>query len=102
MRVPALGNEACEPEDHTDDPEGLWRVYTDGSPTNTRLISPDGMEVTRFITSLNYSIEANGAGHLHLEVAPAAMTLVGTTFSVEFHCPNCHKSTDHKCEGTPF
>ena len=102
MRVPALGHEGREPEDHSDEPEGVWRVFTDGTSVNTRLIAPNGLEVTRNVTAINFSIEANGVGHLHLEVGPAAMTLVGTTFSVAFECPNCSKTTDHKCEGTPF
>ena len=102
MRPPALGYEGREPEDHSNEPEGLWRVFTDGTPINTRIIAPNGHEVTQNITSINFSIGANEVGHLHMEVAPAAITLVGTTFSVEYVCPNCSKSTDHKCEGTPF
>jgi hypothetical protein len=100
MRPPTLGDEACEPYD-AEEPEGKWRVFSDGTPRGTRVIAPNGKEV-RDIRDLSFHIEPNEPGHLELEIMPAAITLVDALPHMTFVCPNCSKSTEHTCEGTPF
>jgi hypothetical protein len=85
------------------EPEGRWRVFTDGSGPGTRVIGPNGYEV-KGVASLNFDIDARGVGHLTLEVMDAAaITATTPTATVRINCVGCGEMvSQHTCSGPPF
>jgi hypothetical protein len=80
---------------------GSWRVFSDGTPDGTRIISPKGEELAH-VKAMTYYQDATGMGQLTIEILPAEFALKeNDQIEIIFECPKCGESKVHDCN-PPF
>lgn len=82
---------------------GQWRVFSNGLPNETKIISPDGRDVTALVRGLTFNISPAEMGELNLDIMPSGVTVVARDVIVHFDCPKCGEAIEHACTGkAPF
>lgn len=88
-----------------DEPRRTVHVYSDGTADETRVTLDDGTDLTKNITSLVLSIEANALNVVELTLKGTPVDIDATINGVEIICSICRHSSSHICgipEEPPF
>lgn len=74
-------------------------IHSDGTGRGTDLILEDGAKIEH-VHSMTIRVDAGGMVEAELEIAPTALNMSAGVAEVNFVCPVCGDSMDHKCDTT--